>query len=160
MISSVSSAISAYTSSQTEQNQKTHRQPPPPPEEDTFELADTNEDGVVSYDELAVAIGAVEEVAGTSISEDEALSNYDLNGDDALSGEEFLEMLSGYGVAAPNGGPSSDSGGTLQPQQESMARALDVYAQNNGSAPVDSLIEMLNNNSDETGTFSSIDVDV
>lgn len=159
MINGISSAVSAYTTSQTEQSQQTQRQPPPPPEEDTFQLADTNEDGVVSYDELAVALGAVEEETGLSISGDDVLSNYDLNSDDALNGEEFLEMLSGYGIAAPTGGPSVNAADVSQPQQESMARALDAYAQNSGAAPADSLIEMFSIDADRAGTLSSVDVD-
>ncbi|MFH1215505.1 MAG: hypothetical protein V1706_03285 [Pseudomonadota bacterium] len=117
--------------------------PPPPRDQDVFQVADTNADGVVSLSELEVLTAGIEEVTGTTINADEALSSFDANQDGGLSGEELLLMMTSNGLAPPNmtGGEGTDFG--MKPPPPPRGQAVSAYEQSSNYDQIAQLIELL-----------------
>lgn len=121
---------------------------PPPPQEDVFQLTDDDGNGSVSADELTTLANSIQEVSGTIVDVGEALSNYDLNKDGELSGEELFEMMKGYGFAPPEPGMDVPTA-HLEPPSVEQAHA--AYEQNSGTNQIAQLIELLTKGEEENG---------
>ncbi len=143
-------SISNMGNSMMMPNNPMMRPPPPPEDQNVFQVADTNGDGVVSEVELQALTEGVEEVTGTTINAEEALTSFDVNQDGGLSGEELLDMMTSQSLAPPHmtGGEGSDF--DMKPPPPPMEQVLSAYEQNSNTDQIAQLIELLqNNNSDE-----------
>lgn len=123
------------------------KRPPPPQGEDAFQLTDSDTNGSVSQTELTTLVEGIEEVTGSIIGVEEALSNFDANQDGELSGEELLEMMKGYGFSPPEMGPPPPS----------SEQALAAYGQNSGNDQMAQLLDLLQNGESED-EYTSVDV--
>ncbi len=129
---------------------------PPPKDRDVFQLADSDGDALVSQTELGAVAEGIEEITGTTINVDEALSNFDVNQDGGLSGEELLQMMTSYGFAPPEMGAGDQRDSAMKPPPP-VEQALSVYGQNSGDDTVAQLLELLQNQDSDEG-YTSIDV--
>lgn len=153
------SDISSISSSMLMLRSSGMKGPPPPSKDmDVFQVADTNGDGVVSLSELEALTGGIEEITGTTINADEALSSFDASGDGGLSGEELLLMMTSNGFAPPQmAGSEGADFGMKPPPPPPMEQALSAYEQNSNNDQIAQLIELLqSNNNDEE--YVSIDI--
>lgn len=142
--------------SSTPHNQSLQRHPPPG--KDAFQVADSNDDGLVSETELEAVVEAIEKTTGNTVEHDDVLSSFDVSADGGLNGEELLALLSSYGIAPPEMPAAQDDGFTIQPASEFFSQVLSAYAANTGEDSIGKLIELLQkDNSADRGT-SSIDV--
>lgn len=152
-------AISGAANMLSALNNQPQRRQPPPPEQDAFQVADTNQDGVVSAEELEALAGAVSELRETDISQDQLLANFDRDSDGGLSGEELLDMLSNYGIAPPEIASAQENSEAMQPTSELFTRALEAYALHSGKDSISQLIEILQKGTaEQDGTITPIDV--
>ncbi|MBU0945876.1 MAG: hypothetical protein KKE53_15655 [Proteobacteria bacterium] len=131
--------------------------PPPPQGQDVFQVADTNGDGVVSLSELEAVTEGIEEVTGTTINVDEALSSYDANQDGGLSGEELLLMMTGNGFAPPKMAEGEETDFGMQPPPPPMEQAASAYEQSSNNDQIAQLIELLQSK-DSDEAYVSIDI--
>ena len=159
MLSSVSNSSSAMSMMSTNALQR-H---PPSQGQDAFKLSDTDGDGLVSKSELETLASGIEEVTGSSINVDDAISSFDANQDGGLSGEELLEMLTSMGFSPPEMTASEDGESSAMapppPPPPSSEQASSAYSENTGDDMLAQLIELLESqeNSD-TNTYSPINV--
>jgi Ca2+-binding protein (EF-Hand superfamily) len=109
-----------------------HMPPPPSDEEgeESFDAADTNEDGVIDAAELRAAVEAKNEATGADINADEIFSILDSDGDGSITTSEL-----GQGMAAMRGageaGQQTGSGlaQTLLSSKFEAYRLMDMDAQ-------------------------------
>jgi len=73
----------------------------PPPGKDVFQTTDADRDGRVSRSELETLAKGIEEITGSRIDVDEALSSFDADEDGALSGEELKGFMESNGFTPP-----------------------------------------------------------
>ncbi len=156
MISSVSSMSSSMS---TMSSSATQRQPPPPPDKDVFKMADSDSSGLVSSSELESLVSSIEEVTGSSIDVDDALSSYDADGDGSLNGEEMHGLMASQGflpseMISDEGGDS----GMQPPPPPSTEQAMSAYSQYSGEDSLSQLIDLLQGKTDSTETYSSLEV--
>lgn len=149
-ISSMASTMSKMNSSTVQQRQ------PPPPEKDAFKIADSDQDGLVKDTELATLLNGIAETTGNTISTDEALSGYDVDGDGGLNGEELFALLSENGFALE--GQDGEAGGPPPPPPASMEQALASYTQNSGEDSIQQLLDYLQGDQSNEDESSSINV--
>jgi len=151
-IDSMSSTMSMMRSGPMERRQ-------PPPDKDVFQVADTNGDGLVSGSELETLAEGIEEITGTTIDLDEALSSFDTDQDGALSGEELKGLMDSLGFAPPAmfGNATGETVG-MEPLQPSYEQALSAYAQNTGDDRIEQLMEFLKAQNGDDGEVSLIDI--
>lgn len=150
MINGISSMASTMSSS-------TVQRQPPPPDKDAFKVADSNQDGLVNDTELATILEGIAETTGNTISSDEALSTYDVDGDGGLNGEELYALLSENGFELP-AGEDGEAGGPPPPPPPSMEQALTSYAQNSGEDTIQQLIDYLQGVQSNEDDSSSINI--
>lgn len=74
---------------------------------ETFDAADTNQDGVVDATELAAAVAERNEATGADVDADEVLQSLDTDGDGLVSAAEFAGRGAAGTVPAGQGGTSS-----------------------------------------------------
>lgn len=155
MINGINSMNSAMTTMRSGSMQR-HQ---PPPGKDVFQIADADSDGLVSGSELETLAKGIEEVTGTSIDLDEALTNFDADQDGALSGEELKGLMDSNGFSPP-GMFRNDRGEAerMQPPPPSSEQVLSAYARNTGEDKIDQLVEFLKDQNDDDEEVSSIDV--
>lgn len=142
----------------TMQNQLMNRQPPPPVK-DTFQVADTNQDGVVSKEELEAVASAVAELTETDISQENMLADFDMDSNGGVSGEELLQMLSSYNIAMLSNYhiPSSEIVAVTE-NSEVMKPASARNSRDNSTA---NLVELFNKGTDDSsGNVTPINVEV
>lgn len=148
-------AISSASSYQTMSISNGAKGPPPPRGEGhAFKVSDNNQS--ISQNELETLTAGIAEVTGTSIDVEEVLSNFDTDSDGGLNGEELFEMLDSYGFQPPEapGGQAEFSGSQPPPPPPpSMETAIAAYGQNSSSS-MESLLDLLNNDSDSEETAS------
>jgi Ca2+-binding EF-hand superfamily protein len=150
-INSMNGAMTMMRSGSMERHQ--------PPGKDVFQLADADSDGQVSGSELETLAKGIEEVTGTSIDLDEALTNFDADQDGSLSGAELKGLMDSNGFSPP-GMLRNDKGeaGRMQPPPPSSEQVLSAYARNTGEDKIDQLIEFLKDQNGDDEEISSIDV--
>lgn len=95
--------------------------PPPPPDggRESFDAADTNQDGVVDATELAAAVAERNEATGADVDAAEVLKTLDVDRDGVISADEFARN----GVAGADG----DGGAGGQPVSPAQALAASRY---------------------------------
>lgn len=148
MVSSISSSMNSAAM----MNNST--MPRPPEGKNAFTVSDTDGNGVVSASELETLAKGIEEVTGTTINVEDALSSFDTNSDNGLSGEELLEMLSSMGFSPPE--MQGDQGdGPPPPPPPSSEEAISAYSQNSGNDLMTQLLDALDNSGDEESTSQS-----
>jgi Ca2+-binding EF-hand superfamily protein len=134
----------------------------PPPDRDVFQLVDADSDGLVSKTELETLATGIEEVTGTSIDVDEALTSFDTDQDGALSGEELRGLMSSIGFAPP--GMSNTENTQAQgmqpppPPPPSSEAVSSAYAQDTSEDEMEQLLALLKDQNGSDWEFSSIDV--
>lgn len=148
MVSSISSSMNSAAM----MNNST--MPRPPEGKNAFTVSDTDGNGVVSASELETLVKGIEEVTGTTINVEDALSSFDTNSDNGLSGEELLEMLSSMGFSPPE--MQGDQGdGPPPPPPPSSEEAISAYSQNSGNDLMTQLLDALDNSGGEESTSQS-----
>lgn len=133
----------------------------PPEGKNAFTASDTDGNGSVSASELEVLAKGIEEVTGTAINVEDALSNFDADGDSGLSGEELLEMLSSMGFSPPamqGGGQEEQRGGPPPPPPPSTEEAMSAYSQNSGDDLMTQLMEALEGSSEDDESVSQTSI--
>jgi len=152
-----SSAMSMMSSSSTVRQQ-------PPPGNDVFQMTDTDSDGLVSETELETLVAGLEEITGTSIDVEEALSSFDADEDGALSGEELRGLMDSNGFS-PSDMASNESGETQSmqpppppppPPPAVTEQALSAYAQNTEDDQIEQLMQFLEEQNSAGSEFSSV----
>lgn len=81
--------------------------PPAGGGQETFDAADTNQDGVVDATELAAAVAERNEATGADVDADEVLQSLDTDGDGLVSAAEFSARGAAGSAPAGRGGTSS-----------------------------------------------------
>jgi hypothetical protein len=132
------------------------RQPPPPEGKDAFNVADTDNDGVVSSAELEVFLGESEENVSNAIDTEEVVSAFDADEDGSLSGEELFGLLSSQGFN-PSGMVNSEGDDTLPPLPPPKEMAFSAYEQNSGEDNLSQLIGLLQG---EDESYISVEINV
>lgn len=152
-IGSTSSTMNMMHSGPMERHQ-------PPRGKDVFQMTDKDGDGLVSRSELETLAKGIEEITGTDIDVDAALSNFDADEDGALSGEELKGFMESNGFAPP-GMFQDDKGEALRmppPPPPSSEQALSAYGKNSGEDQMAQLIALLKEQNGDEREVSSIDV--
>jgi len=158
MISSVSSMSSSMAMMQSSSTQR--QGPPPSSGETVFDVADTNKDGVVSLDELAVLSAGIEETTGNSLDVEAALSTFDADGDGGLSGDELQGFMSSQGFAPPM--MVENESGDMQemkpppPPPPSTETVQSAYGQNSGDDMISQLLEILQGDTGSEDEYMSL----
>jgi len=99
---------------------------PPPPEEsaeETFDAADTNEDGVVDLEELIAAVAEKNKATGAAVDPEKVFEAMDADTDGSVTQDEFSKGLEA--MRQSQGSASSTSQGSLS--QTLMAAKYDMY---------------------------------
>lgn len=123
-----------------------------------FQTSDIDQNGSISQTELESLAAGIEETTGTTIDVEEALSSFDTDGDGGLSGEELYEMLGSYGFEPPEvtDGESEASGSPPPPPPpQQMEAALSAYGQNSGTSETESLLDLLDEDTETEDETSS-----
>ncbi len=152
-IDSTNSTISIMRSGSMERHQ-------PPPGKDVFQATDSDRDGLVSRSELETLAKGIEEITGSSIDVDEALSSFDADEDGALNGEELKEFMESNGFTPP-GTFQNDKGEVVRmppPPPPSSEQALSAYGDNSGEDQMEQLIALLKEQNGDSWEVSSVDV--
>jgi hypothetical protein len=134
----------------------------PPQGQDVFQMTDKDRDGLVSGSELETLAKGIEEITGTSIDVDAALSNFDADEDGALSGEELKGFMESNGFTPP-GMFQDDKGEALRkppPPPPSSEQALSAYGENSEDDQIAQLMALLKEQNGDDWKVSSIDVSV
>ena len=152
-------AISSMNYAMSMMQSRPMERQPPPPDQDVFQMTDTDCDGMVSESELTILTEAIEETTGTVINLEDALSNFDEDQDGALTGEELKGLMDSSGFS-PFAMPPNDNGEAMRmpPPPPSSEQAVSAYAQNSGQDQLEQLIQILQDQTGDTGEFYSIDV--
>jgi Ca2+-binding EF-hand superfamily protein len=127
---------------------------------DVFQMTDKDRDGLVSGSELETLAKSIEEVTGTAIDIDAALSNFDADEDGALSGEELKGFMESNGFAPP-GMFQDDKGDAMRmlpPPPPSSEKALAAYDENSEEDQISQLLALLKEQNGDDWEVSSIDV--
>ncbi len=133
----------------------------PPPDRDVFQLTDADSDGLVSKIELETLATGIEEVTGTRIDVDEALTSFDTDQDGALSGEELQGLMSSIGFAPPGMSTTENTqaqGMQPPPPPPSSETVSSAYAQDTSEDEMEQLLALLKDQNGSDWEFSSIDV--
>lgn len=158
MISGVNSMSSSMAMMQSSSAQR--QGPPPSSGETVFDVADTNKDGVVSSDELAVLSAGIEESTGSSLDVDEALATFDADGNGGLSGEELQGLMTSQGFAPPM--MVENESGDMQemqpppPPPPSNETVQSAYGQNSGDDMISQLLEILQGDAGSDEDYTSL----
>jgi len=132
----------------------------PPPGKDVFQTTDADGDGQVSRSELETLAKGIEEITGSNIDVDEALSNFDADEDGALSGEELKGFMESNGFTPP-GMFQNDKGDAMRmppPPPPSSEQALSAYEGNSGKDQIEQLMALLKERNGDGWEVSSVDV--
>lgn len=108
----------------------------PPKPEEVFNSLDTNGDGVISEDELAVLFEDIAELTGETLDTSEAIATYDEDGDGAISATEMDTMMKS--MSDQNGPPPPDPQST-----EALAQAAAAYQANVATDSDSTLLDIL-----------------
>jgi hypothetical protein len=152
-IDSTNSAMSMMRSGPMERHQ-------PPPGKDVFQTTDADRDGLVSRSELETLAKGIEEITGSSIDVDEALSSFDADEDGALSGEELKGFMESNGFTPP-GMFQNDKGDAVRmppPPPPSSEQAISAYEGNSGKDQIEQLMALLKEQNGDSWEVSSVDV--
>lgn len=100
--------------------------PPAGGGQETFDAADTNQDGVVDATELAAAVAEQNEATGADVDADEVLQSLDADGDGLVSAAEFAARGAAGNVPAGDGGMPSggDAAQALAASRYEMYRMM------------------------------------
>lgn len=121
---------------------KMQRQPPPA-DKDLFKVADADGDGQVSAGELKTLAAGIEKITGNSLNVEDALSSYDADQSNSLSGEELFGLLSNLGFN-PAGFTLDENGESgMAPPPPPPQQVSSAYAANAGEDTISKLIEYL-----------------
>ena len=128
----------------------------PPEGKNAFQLSDSDANGLVSETELETLLSEVEGITGTTISASEAMSSFDTDSDNNLSGEEMLEMLASMGFTPPErqGEQGEQAGGPPPPPPPSSSDAISAYSQNSGGDLMTQLLDALSSSDSDEDTTS------
>lgn len=158
MINGVSNCFSSMSMTGSRNIQKP---PPPPQEKDVFKSADADGNGVVSQTELETLMDGINKVTGESISVEDAINNYDVDQDGALSSEELLGLMGDSRLPHPDP-PEAEveggQGGLFPSIQASPEQAIASYTQNSGQDAIAQLLVLLQNSDDDSETSSSLQI--
>lgn len=151
--------VSSVGSSMTMMRSGEMKGPPPPPKtQETFLVGDTDGDGVLSASELAALAEGTEDSTVNSMNVGGAVSSYDVNKDEDLSGQELLERLNSSGLSSPDMTMSKNGESAMMPPPPpSSEQTLAAYGKNNGNDQIAERVELLEN-SDAGGGYTPIDV--
>lgn len=94
-----------------------------PPPQEVFDLADTNQDGVVDATELAASLTQTREGSGGDVDAEELLTSLDTDADGVVSLNEFL---SGDGARGPSGADAQGPAQYLASSRFAMYRMMDA----------------------------------
>ncbi len=104
-----------------------------------YSRIDSDGDGSINKAELEAFSGKIQERTGKTLNTEEALSSFDTDGDGALNREEMRSFI-------------VDSG--IRPTPPSMQQAMSAYGANMGSGQTPSILDLLDNQSDDKGHSS------
>lgn len=90
-----------------------------------YETVDTDDDGIVSEDEFDTLSEGILEVTGTSLTS--GFSDFDLDEDSGLSGEELQAVLDEAGLTPPEKSEDGDPGCPPADEDNPMIELLGYY---------------------------------
>ena len=144
--------MTSRTANSGEEEEVAKSEEPPPTPENMFNSLDTNQDGVISEEELQALFDDISASNGATLDAAEAVSAYDRDGDVALSQEEMETMMQETGATAgtppPVGhGLSSEEVAAAYRRNsvnaETLATLLDLADDAGGTSAGDSIADVL-----------------